>query len=155
MLRMARAYALRIEPGADLVHFQPVTHIKTKDPSNDAGFGVVDLEARPARLGLADQAISVRRTCEHVQRALTSTMDLAPTRTLCDERALVFGDHRQDLAQQHALGGGVVGLLDAHNLRTGAGELFLQQDLVGKVAAQPVDRPYQHGLDLAARDAVA
>ena len=155
MPRMARAYALRIESGADLVHFQPLAHIELKDPAHHAGFGVVDLEARPAGLGLAEQAVSVRRSREHVQRALTGTMDLAPTRALGDLCALVFGDHRQDLAQQHAMRGGVVGLLDAHDLRTGAGELFLQQDLMGKVAAQPVDRPHQHGLDLAARDAVA
>ena len=81
-------------------------------------------------------------------------MNLAPTRALRDLGALVFGDDRQDLAQQHALGRSVVGLLDAHDRGTGAGELFLQQDLMSEVAAQPVDRPHQHCLDLTARNAV-
>ena len=125
MLRMTRAYALRIEPGADLVHFQPVADIEVVDPAHDARFGVVDLQACPACLGLANEAVSVGRARKHVQRALTGTMDLAPTRALGDLGALVFGDDRQDLTQQHALGRCVVGLLDARDRGAGAGELFL------------------------------
>ena len=151
---MPRMQALLVEPAGDLVHLQPVADIEIEDPAHHAGFGFVDLEAGSACLGLPDQAVSVGRAREHVQRALAGTMDLAATRALGDLRTLVFGDHRQDLAQQHPVGCRVVRLLDAPDRRAGAGELLLQQDLVREVAAQPVDRPDQHGLDLAAGDAV-
>ena len=137
--RMARTQALRVEPGGDLVHRQSVAGMETEDPAHDTGFAFVDLEAGTAGLGPADQTISVGCPREHVQRALTGTVDFAATRALGDLRALTFGNHRQDLAQQRSVGRAVVRLLNTAERRTASGEHLLQQDLMGKVAAQPVD----------------
>ena len=95
---MAPAQALCVEPEGDLACFQPVTCIEIKDPAHHEGFGFVDFEAGSAGLGLADQAVSIGRPREYVQRTPTGTTDPAAARALNDLRGLVFGKHRQDLA---------------------------------------------------------
>ncbi len=152
---VTRPHALCVKQGAGLAHLQPLVHMESEYPSHRAGLGRIDFKARAAGLALADQAVPVGRQRDHVQRTLPGAVDPAPTTALRDLRALVFGNHRQYLAQQHAGGRGIVRFLDADDRCAAAAELFLQQDLMGKVPAQPVDRPDQHGPDFAARDAVA
>ena len=82
-------------------------------------------------------------------------MDLAPPGALRDLGPLILGDDRQHLSQQHALGRAIVGFLGEDDLHPRAVKLFLQQHLVGEIAAQTVHRPDQDGLDPAACNRVA
>ncbi len=59
--RMSRMRALLVEPAGDPEHLQPVADMEIEDPAHHAGFGLVDLEAGSACLGLPDQAVSAGR----------------------------------------------------------------------------------------------
>ena len=152
---MARPNAFRVQPPRHRVHLETLAHVEVVDAAHDTRLGLVDFEPRAARVGLADQAMAVGRSRDHVQRTLARAVDLPAPRPLRDLRALVLGDGRQHLPQQHALRRRVVGFLDEDDPRALATELLLQQHLVGEVAAQPIGGPSHDRLHLAARHRVA
>ena len=82
-------------------------------------------------------------------------MNLAPPGALSDLGALVLGDGRQHLPQQHPLRRRIVRRLDKDDVRTVAGELFLEQHLVGELAAEPVGGPGHHRVHFPARHRIA
>ena len=82
-------------------------------------------------------------------------MELPAPRPFRDLRALVLGDGRQHLPQRHALRRRVVGLVDEDDPRALTAELFLQQHLVGEVAAQTVRGQHHDRLHLADRHRIA
>ena len=100
-LRMARPDTIRVQPPRHPMHLETLAHIlahiEVVDAAHDGRLGLVDFEPRTARLGLADQAITVGRSRDHVQRTLTGAVDLPAPRPFRDLRALVLGDGRQHL----------------------------------------------------------
>src|SRR5258707_1313938 len=89
-----REDAVTLEPAANLTERRPFLADPREDPPHDPSLFGDDLIPRlTAALMLADVAVAVGRTAEHVDRTVAGGVLLAPATAFHDLGTLVLGDH--------------------------------------------------------------
>jgi hypothetical protein len=123
--------AVALQASADLADRAPLLADPLEDlPHDPRLFGDDLISCLAVALVLADVAVTVGRPTEHVDRAATCGVLLAPSATLDDLGTLVFGDHALDLEQQVLLGAAADGVAQEDDLDAAASEFFENQDLI-------------------------
>src|SRR3954470_4237341 len=132
-------HPLVFQAAADLADGASVLADPLEDLPHDPGLLGHDLIARlAAPLMLADVAIAVGRAGEHVDRAASRRVLLAPAASLHDLGALVLGDHALDLQQQVLLRPAAGGVAQEDDLDAATVELFEEQHLISILARKPI-----------------